>query len=298
MGSDTPTRAATPGARAPLSGRLWIVGAALMWSFGGLLIKVLTRRFGVAPVSIAFLRSAAAGLALAWALPRLAGVPKCRVACAGGAYAVLVGCFVAAVAGTTAANAIFLQYTYPLLVALGAWLVYRDPVGTRTLAALALCITGVVIIVTGSWQPDHLGGLGYGLTSAFAFAAFTLLQRGITAGSPVALSSLYNLITAVLLLPLAFNKLDVSVGALVVVACMGVFQLGIPYVMFIRGLRSTHATEAVLITLLEPVLQPIWVWLVVAEVPNRWTVIGAALITAALVARFSALPRLGGKGEK
>jgi len=262
-----------------------------MWSFGGLFVKVLTRRYGVEPAAVACLRSAAGGLVLAWALPRVAGAPGWRVAGAGAAYALVVGTFVAAVAGTTAANAIFLQYAYPLVVAVGAWVFFKEALNARTLLALALCGIGVITIVTGSWKPEHLVGLGYGVVSAIAFAAFVLVQRSIRAGDPVALSSLYNLLTAAVLLPLAYDKLGLSAAAFALVAAMGIFQLALPYVMFMKGLRTVPATEAALITLLEPVLHPVWVWIGVREAPNAWTVIGAVLITAALLVRFSAPAR-------
>ena len=291
------TPSPSPGPASAIAPRLCLLGAAFLWSFGGLFIKTLIGRYGVAPEGLACLRSLAAGLVLAWALPRISGRrteqvrahwPRVAGACA--AYAVIVGTFVMANARTSAANAIFLQYAYPLLVAAGAPLFYSERIGRRTALALALGMAGVATIVAGSWNPQHAHGIGFGLLSATAFAAFTLVQRGIRADA-VGLASLYNLIAAALLLPFALGKFTASPQALLLVAAMGVVQLGLPYVLFIRGLQRVPAAEAALITLIEPVLNPIWVWLIVGEMPTTWTVIGGAVILLALTMRFLGLRR-------
>jgi drug/metabolite transporter (DMT)-like permease len=267
-------------------GPLLILATALMWSFGGVFVKVLRRDYDVDPRAIACLRSAMVGVLLAWALPRLRGAPRWRVGWSSLAYTVVVGCFVLSTAGTTAANAIFLQYAYPLLVAVGAVFLFSERLGRRTVVALGLGAAGVATILVCSWTADDRAGLVYGFGSAFAFAAFTLLQRSMRRGSPVALSSIYNLTAAVLLLPLAWGTLRLSAEALLVVAAMGTFQLGLPYILFIKGLRTVPATDAALITLVEPVLNPVWVWLVVSERPHWSTVVGGGLILVALLVRF------------
>ena len=284
-GGDTP--------RVPLSGQLCVLTCAVMWSFGGFFVKILTGHFGVDPRAVACLRSAIVGVLLSWALPRMRHAPRWRTGAAAVVYAVVVGSFVLATSGTTAANAIFLQYAYPLLVAVGAVFLFSARLGCRTVAALVVGMAGVATILVCSWEPGQRAGVAYGFGSAFAFAAFTLLNRSIRVGSPIALSSFYNLTAAVLLLPLAWGVLSLSLPALLVVAAMGTFQLGIPYVLFIKGLRTVPATDAALITLVEPVLNPVWVWLFVAEAPTASTVVGGALILLALVVRFAGVRRVG-----
>jgi len=267
-------------------GHLMILACALLWSFGGVFVKVLTLRYGVDPAAIACLRSAAAGLLLAWALPGLAKAPKWRALGSGLAYTVVVGSFVVSTAGTTAANAIFLQYAYPLFVAVGAVLVFKERLGARTVLAVALGVAGVAVILVFSWRGGERAGLAWGFASSITFATFALFQRSMRAGSPAGLSSLYNLMAAALLLPLAWGRLAVSAEALVVVAAMGVFQLGLPYVLFIQGLRSVPATDGALITLVEPILNPLWVWLAVGEAPTWNSLVGGGLILVALAVRF------------
>jgi len=279
----------------PLAGRLVLVMAAVLWSFAGLLIKLVNTRHGVPPEAIACIRSAIAGVALAWALPGVRPSPKGRVAAAGIVYAVLVGTFVLSTTGTTAANAIFLQYSYPLIVAVGARLLYSERISGASALALAVGMSGVGAIVVGGWVPGHSGGVAWGLLSAAAFAAFTLIQRGIPVGNPVGLSSAYNLIAAASLLPLAIGKFHLTAPALLLIAVMA-FCLGGAYILYIHGLRVVPVVEAALITLLEPVLNPVWVWLGTGETPGLPTVAGGSLIMLALALRFApALRRRRGR---
>jgi len=282
---DTP--ASPPGS--PARGYLMVLACAVLWSLGGVFVKVLRQpRYDMDPGAIACLRSAAAGLLLAWALPGLARAPKGLAAASALAYTVVVGSFVFAVSGTTAANAIFLQYAYPLIVAIGAVCFFHERLGRRTLAALGFGLAGVAVILICSWAPGQRTGLACGIASSVAFGVLALLQHAIRSGGPVALSALYNLAAAVLLLPFAWGKLGgLSVEALAIVAAMGVFQLGLPYILFIRALRIVPATDAALITLAEPVLNPLWVWLRVGERPSDATVAGAGLILLALLVRFA-----------
>lgn len=274
-----------------LYGDLMVLAAACLWSFGGVFVKVLTQSYGVDPRALACLRSAVAGLLLSWALPGVAHASRWRMIASGLTYTCIVGGFVLGTSGTTAANAIFLQYAYPLFVAAAAFFVFREPIGARTVLALALGMSGIALILICSWTPGERLGLMYGIGSAFAFAAFTLLQRAMKYGSPIGLSSLYNLTAAALLLPMAYGTFRISATAFALVAAMATFQLGIPYVLFIKGLRNVPATDAALITLIEPILNPISVWLVVGESPSRSTVAGGALILLALTVRFMGFRR-------
>lgn len=278
----TPEATAGQGGRSRVSGMLLVLAAGVMWSLGGVFVKVLTRHYGMAPGAIASLRCLFAGLVLAWALPRPGRPPWGRVAASSVAYPVIVGFFVLSTHFTTAANAILLQYAYPLLVAVGAVAIFKERLGGRTVAALAIGMTGVATILAFSWTP----GAFYGFASAFALAAFTLLQRSMRRGNPVALASLYNLVGAAVLLPFAWGSLRVPLPALLMVAAMGVVQLGVPYAMFIRALRTVPATDVALITLVEPILNPVWVWLAVAEAPHWSTLLGGALILVGLLVRF------------
>jgi drug/metabolite transporter (DMT)-like permease len=269
--------------------RLCIILGAMLWSFGGVGIKVLRCDYHLSPATIACVRSLIGGLALAWALPRLRGARPLSVAVTAAMFTVVVGTFVAATVRTSAANAIFLQYFFPLLVAIGGAVFFRERLGRWSKLALAVGTAGVLVIFLAGWQQDHdrLGVL-LGIISAVAMAAMFLVQRSIRAGSPLALAGVYNLTAAACLLPLAWGQLSMPWPALGIIAAMGVFQLALPYVLVIHGLRTLTAGEASLIALLEPVLNPVWVWAIVGEVPAGWTFIGAGGILLGLVIHFLA----------
>jgi drug/metabolite transporter (DMT)-like permease len=273
-----------------IPGQLLILACACLWSLGGVFIKVLTQSYQVDPRALACLRSAIAGLVLSWALPGIARAPGWKVLGAGLAYTCVVGGFVLSTSGTSAANAIFLQYAYPLFVAVGAVVLFSEPLGRRTVLAVAIGMTGIAMILVFSWRPGEQTGVAYGFMTSFAFAAFALLSRSMRYEKPMALASAYNLMAAGLLLLPAWGVLRISVPALAVLAVMATFQLGIPYVLFIKGLRTVPTTDAALITLAEPILNPLWVWLFVGEVLHGCTIVGGALIVLALLVRFTAVP--------
>jgi drug/metabolite transporter (DMT)-like permease len=206
-------------------------------------------------------------------------------------YTLTVVGFVLSTSLTSAANAIFLEYLYPLLVAVGAWVFFRESPNRRTRIGTAMGMAGVVIIVAGSWDAANLAGVGYGLICAVGTAGFVLLQRNIRVANSLGQTSLYNLMAALLVLPLAYKHLAIAPAALGLVALAGVLQLGVPYAMFIRGLRTVPLAEAALLTLLEPVLNPVWVWIIVGERPSVPTLIGGAAILGALGVHFVSMAR-------
>ena len=288
---DTPACLEDPGRRS-LRERWWILAAACMWSLGGVFIKILHVKHGVDPAAIACLRSGFAGLILAWALPGALGAPPLRMLASGLAFAAVVSTFVLATSTTTAANAIFLQYAYPVLVAPASVLLFRERVRGRMVAAVLIGLAGVGLILCFSWAPGEGKGVFLGCLSAVAFAALTLLQRSMRTGRPAGLASAYNFTAALILLPFCPGKLGLSLEALLLILAMSIVQLAVPYVFFIRGLRTTPATTAAVITLVEPVLNPVWVWLVLGEKPHPSTLAGGLLILVALL-----IPLLGARKE-
>ncbi len=279
------------GLRPRISGHLYVLAAASLWSTGGVLIKVLTQTYHVDPKALACLRSAIAGLILAWALPGISQAPRWKALGAGLAYTGVVGGFVLSTAGTTAANAILLQYAYPLFVAVGAVFLFSEPLGRRTALALVIGMAGIASILVFSWTPGEQTGLVFGISSSFAFAAFALFSRSIRYDNPMGLSSLYNLMAAAVLFLPAWGTLEISGVAFLILTAMAAFQLGVPYALFLKGLQTVPTTDAALITLVEPILNPVWVWLFVGEVPHPSTIVGGGLIILAFMTRFTTVSR-------
>jgi drug/metabolite transporter (DMT)-like permease len=270
-----------------VSGRLWVLAAATLWSLGGVLIRQATH-WGVAPEAVACLRSAVAAAVLLWALPAVRPAVGARFAIAGLFYAALLASFVWATAITSAAHAIFLQYLYPLLVAPAARILYGERLGRTGAGALALGAAGVAVILAGSAGRVDPAGLAFGLASAVCFAGFVLAQRGVTGGHPAGIACAYNLLTALALLPLAWGDLGLDTRQWALVVGIGVVQVGVPYIFFLRGLRRIPATDAAILTLWEPVLNPLWAYLWLGEAPDTATLGGGALILAGVAVFLAA----------
>jgi drug/metabolite transporter (DMT)-like permease len=267
-------------------GRLMLVGAALGWSLSGVIIKSAD----LSALSIAFGRSLVAALCLApLAWPRREPLDWGNLWLAL-AYAGSVTLLVAATKATSAANAILLQYTAPVFVfLLGIPLLGERP-NRADWAGLALTMTGVGWIFAGAGETDSLG-VGLGLASGLSFGLLILLQRRYRHRDPYWVLGLNNLAVSLLLLPWLGPEPAATAGDLGLMLLMGVVQLGIPYLLFFVALSRVSAGEAALITLLEPLLNPIWVALVVGELPSQATAIGGAIVLLGMVLRYAAQGR-------
>ena len=264
-----------------------LVAAALGWSLNGVLIKSVA----MAALAIAFYRSAVAAVFLApWAWRRREKVDRASVEVAA-AYAFTVILLVLATKGTSAANAIILHYTAPFFVFLiGIPLLGELPV-RRDWISLALAMGGVGGVFASAATADWMG-IGYGLGSGIAFAMVILLLRRHHARDPLWVTFLNNAIVALLLLPWVWSELVLSRHDLLLMLTMGVVQLGVPYVLFSTAVRHVRAGEASLISLLEPLLNPVWVALAVGEIPAPWTLAGGSLVLVALTSRYVSWGRL------
>ena len=255
--------------------------AALCWSLGGVLIKSIDWP----PMAIAGGRSAIA-------IPMILiciGRPRFSFSRAqiGGAlgYAGTVILFVFATRMTTAANAIFLQYTAPIYVALiGRWYL-----GERA-SRIDWLVIAVALIGIGLFFMDRLTTAGFwgniiALGSGLAFASVALFLRKEKAGSPVASIVLGNIIVALAGLPFMFQAPSLGEGGVWRLFLLGTVQLGLPYVFYAIAIKHVTALEATLIPLLEPVLNPLWVMLALAERPGPWAIVGALLVLGAVLGR-------------
>ncbi|MBC8105426.1 MAG: EamA family transporter, partial [Anaerolineae bacterium] len=192
----------------------------------------------------------------------------------------------------TAAAGIILQYTGPVYCALFAWFFQRRAIGPRTTVALIIAMIGVAIMLIGGEHGNDLRGPIYGAISGVAFGALILtleLVNRSKSGEPVnpfLVVTLNNLGTALIVLPIAlrFGKITAEPWQIAAVAATGIVQLAAPYVLFVLALRRVEPVDASLLILLEPVLNPVWVWLAVGERPDTATFIGGfAIITAMII---------------
>ncbi len=277
-------------------GRLCIVLAALLWSTSGAFTKILTKdtSFGlnephVFAIQIAFYRVLFAGLVLAPTLRRpdisWRGLMLVSAAC----FAVMNFLFVTAMDLGTAANAILLQYTAPMWMYLASISLLGERPDRRSSVALAIGLAGIGVIVAGTWEGGGqlmvvLIALGSGVT----YAAVMICLRVLRDLSPRWLTGWNHLCGAVALVPFLWSLPSPTWPQLVCLAVFGAFQMGVPYWLVARGLRSVSPQEAGAITLLEPVLNPVWAYLVSPETerPAPATILGGLLIVGGLAWRY------------
>jgi drug/metabolite transporter (DMT)-like permease len=261
-----------------------LVLCAVLWSTGGLLIKWIPWP----AFATAGLRSAIAAAVLLLALrewPRRWSWWLVSGALAG---AISMLGFVIATKLTTAANAIFLVYTAPLYVALlSAW-VLGEPLRGADWLTLLLAVLGMGCFCAEQLTSEGWMGNLCALGSGLAMAWLVVCLRKHAATSPLTILLLANVLVAVAGVPFmsAARPDPVSWGILLVA---GVVQLGVPTVLYGKAIPHVRAIEAALIPVIEPVLNPVWVWLLVGEVPSGWTLLGGAIVLGAVTARGLAL---------
>jgi len=186
---------------------------------------------------------------------------------------------------TTAANAILLQYTAPVWIALlGAW--FLGEKATRAdWITIAISFAGMALFLYEGLQLKSLAGILVSLTSGVFFAGMILLLRKQKDSSPVEAIILGNLIGFAVGLPAMWSAGLPSAGSAGVLLVLGVVQLGLPYLLYMRAIRHVTALEAVLLPVIEPILNPIWVMLVVGERPSPLSLLGGLIVLGAVTWR-------------
>lgn len=263
---------------------LLVLGAAVLWSTGGLFIKATH----LSAFELSFGRSLLGAITIiiftrreGFGLNRISAVTSLL-------YAALLILFVVATKLTTAANAIFLQYTAPVYVLILEPIFYKEKFRARDFVTVAACVTGMSLFFVGKLRPQDVSGNLFALASGVCFALFFLLLRHSKARQVNrAASAIYgNLIVVLLCAPAFFDALQrgISVQDFASVAYLGIVQVGFAYLLFTlamaRGLRSL---DAGIIGYIEPVLNPIWVFLFIGERPSGWAMIGGAIIVASVM---------------
>ena len=263
-------------------GRLALVLAAVLWSLAGVFIKFLLLH----PLTIVFYRSFFASAFFLFFRGRSIAMPRYALLLAMVSYTAAISTFVAANKLTTAANAIVLQYTAPIFVFVLVRFLFHERIARVNAICLAFGMSGILVIFLGSaGQPEALGVM-VALLSGGLFSVYMVSLRFLKDVHPGSLTFMMNLACWLILLPFVGSDLHVSLGDLVLLAVMGIVQLGIPYWLFSKGLESVALQEASLIVLIEPVLNPLWVALAVGEIPSEATLTGGALILASLGLRY------------
>src|SRR5438552_9171128 len=261
-------------------GILLIAAAALLWSTGGIGIKAVAEP----PLKVTFYRSLFAAVALMLFLPRQAWATRRWSSTAifiGSivSYAACLTTFVVATKWTTAANAIFLQYAGAIWVLLLSPIVVHEPMRSRDALAIAVALGGMALFFVGRFETRGMAGNAMALLSSVFFAALILsLRREQHAAQ--ATVTWGNVLTSLAVLPfIDFHLTPKSLGVLIF---LGTFQIALAYFLFTRGLAYVTATQASLTGMLEPICNPMWVFLILGERPSPFAIGGAAIVLTAI----------------
>jgi drug/metabolite transporter (DMT)-like permease len=259
---------------------LLLLAAAILWSLGGVLIKSID----LAPVTISGARSLIAAVVISLVMPGVIRKISWRTVPGAMAYSATVFLFVVATKLTTAANAIFLQYTAPIYIAMiSPWFL-----GERTKwhdwLLVFLALSGVALFFLDQLSLQGLKGVAAALGSGFAFAWLTVLMRREKAGSPETVVLLGNIVTFLIVLPWMFPipKIEVNGPRLLL---LGIVQLAIPYLLYSLAIRRVRALDASIISIIEPILNPIWVMLATREHPAFWSIAGGSIVLVTSLTR-------------
>jgi len=258
-----------------------LIIAALMWSLGGLFIKLVNLN----PMAITGIRSLGAAVVLLiyikkpklyWNRYFFTGVL---------AYSMMVILYVISIRLTTAANAIFLEFTAPLYVVAFSYFLLNERINRFDIFAMVIIFLGM-----GLFFMDELSFYGFwgnilALLAGVCLALVTVLIRK-EKESAFEIVFFGNALTTIICLPFIIQGFNSTTQVdWFIIFGLGIFQLGIPYLLYTTALKYVSALDAILVGMLEPVFNPIWVYIFVGEAMGEWAFIGAALVIIGTLGR-------------
>jgi drug/metabolite transporter (DMT)-like permease len=276
-----------PAALGARRGALLVACAAVCWSSGALIARLVT----TSPWTTTLWRSLFAALFLGavvsivrgrsvFAQWRDGGRPVVAVALC---MALASTCFIFSLAHTSVANTLILMSTGPFVAGLLGFILLGERVAPRTWLAMGVALAGAVVMVSSSRSSGAMVGDLLAVVMATSFAIATVLVRRHPEIQMAPAAALATTLTALVALPLA-APLQTAPRDLALLAVFGVAQFGTGFLLFVAGARLIPAAESALIGMLETVLGPLWVWLVLSERPEAVSLAGGSLILAALLA--------------
>lgn len=255
--------------------------AAILWSSGGLLIKLVT----LTPMQISFFRCSVAAITFAIIFRKKILHYNRLTVLNSFFYAGVLFFYVIAMKETTAANAIFLQSTAPIYVLIFEPIISKSSYDKSNIITIGICFFGMILFFLGDLTPGQLEGNIYGLMAGILFAAFFLGMKKNDRKYQQSSIFLGNIIVTLICLPSIFAIDDLVFSDLWMVSFLGVFQIAIAYAFFSFGLKRVLAVEASIISMVEPVLTPFWVFIGYGEVPATTAIIGGFIIIVVISVR-------------
>jgi drug/metabolite transporter (DMT)-like permease len=274
-------------------GLIYISFTAFLWSTSGFFIKYLT----IGAFQISFYRSMIAAVTIY--LITLARGKKLKFEFdtasnfAAVFYAGILILFVVATKMTTAANAIFLQFTAPIYLVVLEPMLLKAKFEPKNIITILVCIGGMVLFFFGRLELGDIYGNLIAICSGICFAMFTLLVKykrvkhnsQNTLASAITGNALVAVIAGIVILP----ELELNFTEAMILLYMGAVQIGVSYIIFNEGIKYVSATETMIIATLEAMFNPVWVFIGIGETPSVYSIIGGAVIFTAIIWRnFSA----------
>lgn len=275
-----------PALSARTRGALLVAGACLCWSSGGILVRLLDLDGG----TILFWRSSFMALAVTIGLLAAHGRQAPAVIAAVGWPGLLSGFllggmflgYILSLTRTQVANTMILMSASPLVAAVLARVILHEVLNSRTVIAIGVAMVGIAVMFGHGAATGSVSGNAFAFLAALSFGANIVVLRRWRHIDMVPATLLGGLITAAATAPWAIG-VSISGAELAILATLGFFQLGLGLFLFVRGSRSLGAAELGLLSLLETVLAPIWVWLGLGETPDATALLGGCLVFAAVL---------------
>lgn len=258
----------------------YMIIASVLWSIGGIFIKLINWN----PMAIAGSRSAIAALVMMMYLKKFKfKINKSMLICAC-SYSLLVILFVSANKLTTSANAILLQFTSPVWVALLSRAILKQKISRIDGITIIFVILGMIMFFIDELEMSYLLGNILAILSGIVMAGMILLFQQQKENSLVEITLLGNVITAIVGIPFYFIS-SPGMESVLPLFILGVFQLGIPYLLYVLAIPNVTAIDAVLIPVLEPLLNPLWVFIFAKESPTLFSLLGGGLVLLSVTVR-------------
>ena len=268
-----------------MAGQIAILATAVLMSTNGLFIKLLVWH----PAVIACLRSLIAMVFLLVVRyivppPKNAKNPPVPLFVAAILFVATMYTFVIANKLTTAANAIVLQYGAPIWAGLLGWWLIKEKPHLENWGALVFIFGGMALILGGDLGRGALLGDGLAVLCGICFGAYSVFMRMMKDGNPCDALLLAHMIGALIGLPFIFlHPPEITLTSVLSILYMGIFQIGVASILLAYGLKRVRAIQVMLISTVEPILNPLWVFVVTGEQPAPVAVLGGAIIVSAVV---------------
>ncbi|HLG32744.1 MAG TPA: EamA family transporter, partial [Ignavibacteriaceae bacterium] len=179
--------------------------------------------------------------------------------------------------------AIFLQATAPIYILIFEPLINKTKYEKSNIITVAVCFVGMLFFFIGELEPGHLEGNLVALFSGFMFAAFFLGMKKNDIKHQQSSIFFGNVLVTIISIPFILSLDMITLDDFWMLGYLGVFQIAIAYAFFASGLKRVFAVEASIISMIEPVLNPVWVFFGYGEVPSFWAIIGGIIIISAIL---------------